>query len=115
MHRRHKCCHIELAGARQPDAIIDAFMLLHSCVHTAAYDVWLLVHHMLGSSQVHQPNNQKSSCKQPFRQQNNMLAGEDQEKHNLNTALEEVFVACKQHYLSNPSMTGAEFFEYVRK
>ena len=45
----------------------------------------------------------------------NVFAGKDQEKHKLNAALEEVFLACKKHYMSNPSITGAEFFDYVRK
>lgn len=43
------------------------------------------------------------------------VTGDDAEKHNLNAALEQVFNKCKQHYLSNPSMTGAEFFKLVRK
>ncbi|KAL0022533.1 hypothetical protein WJX79_009701 [Trebouxia sp. C0005] len=43
------------------------------------------------------------------------VLGDDAEKHKLNAALEQVFNDCKQHYLSNPSMTGAEFFEFVRK
>lgn len=43
------------------------------------------------------------------------VLGDDAEKHKLNAALEQVFNKCKQHYLSNPSMTGAEFFKLVRK
>ena len=43
------------------------------------------------------------------------LAGEDPGKHELNAALEEVFKVCKQHYLSNPSINGADFFDFVRK
>lgn len=44
-----------------------------------------------------------------------LIAGGDQEKHKLNAALEQVFQVCKQHYLANPSQTGADFFDFVRK
>ena len=44
-----------------------------------------------------------------------VAAGNDKEKHKLNAALERVFKDCKQHYLSDPGMTGAAFFEFVCK
>ncbi|KAL3152550.1 hypothetical protein ABBQ32_001577 [Trebouxia sp. C0010 RCD-2024] len=43
------------------------------------------------------------------------VLGNDEEKHKLNAALSEVFKVCKQHYLANPSTTGADFFAFVRK
>ncbi|KAL3142258.1 hypothetical protein ABBQ38_002600 [Trebouxia sp. C0009 RCD-2024] len=43
------------------------------------------------------------------------VLGHDEEKHKLNAALAEVFKVCKQHYLANPSTTGADFFAFVRK
>lgn len=43
------------------------------------------------------------------------FAGHDEEKHKLNDAMTEVFAVCKQHYLANPSITGADFFAFVRK
>ncbi len=42
-------------------------------------------------------------------------AGNDQEKHKLAETLPAVFKACKNHYLSNPAITGADFFEFVKR
>ena len=41
------------------------------------------------------------------------LSGDDSEKHKLNAALPQIFAACKQYYLSNPDMTGAELYAFV--
>ena len=41
------------------------------------------------------------------------LTGQDLEKHKLNAALESVFKACKQHYLSDPSITGAHISQHI--
>ena len=44
-----------------------------------------------------------------------LTSGHDEEKQKLNDALAEVFAVCKQHYLADPSISGADFFAFVRK
>jgi len=43
------------------------------------------------------------------------VIGDDKEKHRLASTLPVVFKACKDYYLSNPTITGAEFFEFVKR
>ena len=42
-------------------------------------------------------------------------AGDDKEKLKLAETLPIVFKICKEHYLSSPAITGAEYFEYVKR
>ena len=42
-------------------------------------------------------------------------AGDDNEKLKLARTLPVVFEKCKEHYLSNPAITGADYFEYVKR
>lgn len=44
-----------------------------------------------------------------------LVAGGDQAKHDLAAALPQIFTVCKQFYLSRPSMTGAELYDFVCK
>jgi Xaa-Pro aminopeptidase len=41
------------------------------------------------------------------------LLGEDSKKKKLVEDLEIIFKQCKEHYLNNPTQTGAEYFDYI--